>query len=50
MKKVELISKYKHHLILKNYSKNTLKAYLNGLNIFLEYLKIKQVQNVSSQQ
>lgn len=35
MKKSHLISKYAHQLAQKNYSKNTLKAYLNKLNIFL---------------
>lgn len=50
MKKSELISKYEHHLTLRNYSENTLKAYLNGLNIFLEYLSMNQVQEVSSKQ
>lgn len=39
MKKSDLISKYEHQLTLKNYSENTLKAYLNGLNIFLDFLK-----------
>jgi len=34
MNKSHLISKYEHQLTLKNYSENTLKAYLNGLNIF----------------
>ncbi len=34
MRKLELISKYEHRLTLKNYSENTLKAYLNGLTIF----------------
>lgn len=42
MKKSELISKYEHQLTLKNYSENTLKAYLNGLNIFLQYLSLKR--------
>lgn len=43
MKKLGLISKYEHQLTLKNYSENTLKAYLNGLNIFLQYLSLKQI-------
>jgi len=50
MKKSHLISKYEHQLTLKNYSKNTLKAYLNGLNIFLEYLSSNQVSEVSSKE
>lgn len=48
MKKSELISKYAHRLTLQNYSDNTLKAYLNGLHIFLEYLSSNKIQNVSS--
>ena len=50
MKKLHLISKYEHQLTLKNYSENTLKAYLNGLNIFLEYLSSNQVSEVSSKE
>ena len=50
MKKLHLISKYEHQLRLKNYSENTLKAYLNGLNIFLEYLSSNQVSEVSSKE
>ena len=34
MNKSDLISKYVHQLTLKNYSENTLRAYLNGLTIF----------------
>lgn len=48
MKKTELISKYEHQLTLKNYSENTLRAYLNGLNVFLEYVCANQVQKVTS--
>jgi site-specific recombinase XerD len=50
MKKSELISKYEHQLTLKNYSENTLKAYLNGLNIFLQYLSLNQIPEVSSKE
>jgi site-specific recombinase XerD len=49
MNKSELISKYKHQLTLKNYSENTLRAYLNGLNIFLAYVSTNQVQKVTSE-
>tara|TARA_R110000868_G_scaffold37111_1_gene131287 strand:- start:30718 stop:31560 length:843 start_codon:yes stop_codon:yes gene_type:complete len=48
MNKSELISKYKHHLTLKNYSENTLRSYLNGLHIFLDYLKSNQIKKVTS--
>lgn len=50
MKKSDLISKYVHQLTLKNYSENTLEAYLNGLNIFLEYLSLNQISEVSSKE
>ena len=50
MNKSVLISKYKHQLTLKNYSENTLKAYLNGLNVFLKYLREQKIQEVSSQE
>jgi site-specific recombinase XerD len=48
MNKSELISKYEHQLTLKNYSENTLRAYLNGLNIFLAYVSTHKVQKVTS--
>lgn len=50
MMKPELISKYEHQLTLKNYSENTLKAYLNGLNIFLQYLSLNKIAEVSSKE
>jgi len=50
MKKSVLISKYEHQLTLKNYSENTLKAYLNGLNIFIEYLSLNQIPVVTSKE
>jgi len=50
MKKSELITKYEHHLSLKNDSENTLRSYLNGLNIFLEHLSLNQIQEVSSEE
>ena len=39
MNKANLITKYEHRFTLKNYSDNTLRAYLSGLLIFLDYLK-----------
>lgn len=39
MNSSDLIVKYKHQLILKNYSANTIDAYLSGLNLFLGYIK-----------
>jgi site-specific recombinase XerD len=50
MNKPEFISKYEHQLTLKNYSENTLKAYLNGLHIFLDYLSSNQISEVSSKE
>ncbi|MBD3273749.1 MAG: tyrosine-type recombinase/integrase, partial [Candidatus Marinimicrobia bacterium] len=48
MNKSKLISKYKHQLTLRNYSENTIKAYLNGLNVFLVYLSENNIQEVTS--
>lgn len=46
MKKPEFISKYEHRLTLKNYRENTLHAYLNGLNIFLNsFYNLKHNKN-----
>ena len=50
MNKSELITKYEHHLTLKNYSENTLRSYLNGLQIFLNYLKSYQIKKVTSKE
>ena len=47
MNKSELISKFEHHLILKNYSENTVRSYVNGLNIFLRYITKNKVDKVS---
>jgi len=47
MNKTELISKYKHHLTLKNYSENTLRSYLNGLLIFLDFIKAHNIEKFS---
>jgi site-specific recombinase XerD len=30
-----------------NYSENTLRAYLNGLNIFLDYVKANQITSIT---
>ena len=50
MNKRDLITKYEHHLTLKNYSENTLRSYLNGLHIFLDYLKSRQINEVTSKE
>jgi len=50
MKKSHLISKYEHQLPIKNYRENTLKTYLNGMNIFLQYLSLNQISEVSSRE
>lgn len=50
MNKSDLITKYKHHLTLKNYSENTLRSYLNGLHIFLDYLRSNQIINVTGKE
>jgi len=47
MRKSELISKYEHKLTLKNYSDRTLRAYLNGLTIFLDYVNVRQCKEVT---
>ncbi len=47
MNKTDLITKYEHRLTLKNYSENTLRAYLSGLQIFLDYLKVNNVSEVT---
>lgn len=48
MNKSELITKYEHRLTLKNYSENTLRSYLNGLYIFLDYVKSQQITEVTA--
>ena len=50
MNKTDLVTKYKHQLILRNYSKNTIDAYLNSLHNFLQYVKSKGFKDVSSTQ
>ncbi len=47
MNKTELISKYNHHLSLKNCSENTLRSYLNGLLIFLDFIKVYNIEKVT---
>jgi len=47
MNKADLITKYEHRLTLKNYSENTLRAYLSGLNIFLDYVKANQISSIT---
>ena len=43
MNKADLNTKYKHHLTLRNFSENTIRAYESGLGLFLEYLKAKKI-------
>ena len=50
MNKSDLITKYKHQLTLKNYSENTLRSYLNGLHIFLNYLKVHQINKINGKE
>jgi len=47
MNKTDLRTKYEHRLTLKNYSENTLRAYLSGLSIFLDYLGVNQISAVT---
>ena len=47
MNKTDLITKYGHRLTLKNYSENTLRAYLNGVHIFLDYVKVNEVSAIT---
>lgn len=47
MNKTDLISKFEHRLTLKNYSESTLRSYLNGLHIFLDYLHAHQIKEVA---
>lgn len=48
MNKRELLIKYKHQLILKNYSKNTVDAYFSCLKNFLEYITKRKIKDISS--
>ncbi len=47
MKKNDLIAKYKHHLTLKNFSESTIRAYQNGLYIFLSYIQQRTIEKVT---
>ena len=47
MNKTDLRTKYEHHLTIKNYSENKLRSYINGLHIFLDYLRTNQINNVT---
>lgn len=49
MNKKELIKKYNHQLTLKNYSESTIQSYLNGLRMFINFLKGRQVSKVEGQ-
>lgn len=50
MNKTDLITRYKHQLILRNYSKNTVDAYLSSLNNFLQYVKKKGLNDITATQ
>lgn len=45
-----LLAKYKHQLILKNYSSNTVNAYLNGLKLFLTYIKKNELTDINGKE
>lgn len=47
MNRSDLITKYKHPLTLKNYSANTINAYLNGLTSFLKYVQDQELKEVT---
>ncbi|MEQ9308521.1 MAG: phage integrase N-terminal SAM-like domain-containing protein [Balneolaceae bacterium] len=47
MNRSDLITKYKHTLTLKNYSANTINAYLNGLASFLKYVQDQELKEVT---
>jgi site-specific recombinase XerD len=46
MKKSELLVKYKHHLTLRNFSESTIRAYGNGLHLFLKFLHENKIEKV----
>src|SRR5690554_1561415 len=50
MNKAYLINKYKHQLILKNYSERTVDAYLISLNNFLQYVQKNEFKNITATQ
>lgn len=50
MNKANLITKYKHQLILRNYSERTVDAYLSSLNNFLQYIQKNKFENISATQ
>ncbi|MBO6524538.1 MAG: phage integrase N-terminal SAM-like domain-containing protein [Balneolaceae bacterium] len=49
MTKSILISKYRKALTLRNYSTNTISAYLRGLEIFLSYLAAEKIKKVKGE-
>jgi site-specific recombinase XerD len=49
MNKHDLISKYKHQLILKNFSESTLKSYMSCLHLFLNYVSKKGWSEISGE-
>ena len=46
----DLLAKYKHQLILKNYSLNTVHAYLNGLKLFLAFIKKNELTDIDGKE
>lgn len=47
MNKTDLLTKYNHHLTLRNFSENTIRAYKSGLGLFLGYIKANQINSVT---
>lgn len=47
MNKHKLLSKYKHQLILKNFSKRTVGSYLSCIHLFLNYVIKKKLNEVN---
>lgn len=45
MNKAGLLTKYKHQLILKNFSENTIRAYESGLGLFHENLEANHINS-----
>lgn len=50
MNKHDLITKYKHQLILKNFSESTNSSYLSCIQLFLSYVSINTPKEVKGDQ